>query len=97
MRRYAWVALILIAVSLGSSVRALPTHEVTHIYYDCAMNENGWRTLACNGQWYGTGTLSGAYLWEVIMGCNDFDYDAQWYYWNGSNWIEFEGPPGPNC
>ena len=54
MRRYAWVALILIAVSLGASVRALPTHEVTHIYYDCAMK-----------RFYGAPPSPAAVAWDL--------------------------------
>ena len=97
MRRNLWIALVLLVLSLGASVRALPTHEVTNYYYDCALNENGWITLACNGRWYQGGTHAGAYMLEVIMGCAEMDYSAQWYYWDGTNWIPFSGPPGPNC
>ena len=98
MRRYAWVVLVLVVLSAGAGLRASPTHEVSNYYYDCSLNEIGWTTIACNAQWYGAGTDAGAaYMWEVIRGCDEFDYSAEWYYWNGTTWVAFSGPPGPNC
>lgn len=85
--RYSWVVLVLLVVSYGAPIHASPTHEESNYYYDCALNEVGWQTHACNNQWYGQGTLEGAYRWEVIMGCSEFDFSAQWYYWDGTYWV----------
>ena len=97
MRRYSWVVLVLLVVSLGASVRALPSSEVFDTFYDCALNENGWTLLSCSGRRYSDGTLSGAYRLREWSGCTDGGYTSQWYYWNGSSWVGFSGPPGPNC
>lgn len=97
MRRYSWVVLVLLVVTLGSSVRALPTNEVWDTYYDCALNDVGLRILSCNGHIFTDGQQGGAYRLRETTSCNGDGYNSQWYYWNGSGWTAFSGPPGPNC
>ena len=46
MRRLVWVTAVLLAVSMMSSVRALPTNEVDDEFFDCALNSVGWHLLA---------------------------------------------------
>src|SRR5688572_23079321 len=99
MRRSSFVILALLVVSLGAGLRevdAAPTSDLWTTYYDCALNENGWHLLSCNGRVYSGGTLSGAYRLLEWYGCYDSHYAYQWYYWTGSGWAAFSGPPGPN-
>lgn len=100
MRRYSFVALALLVVSLTAGIRpvdAAPSSEIWDTFYDCALNENGWRVLTCSGRSYSGGILSGAYRLREWSGCYDGSYSSQWYYWNGSWWVAFSGPPGPTC
>jgi len=97
MRRYTWAVLVVLTVSLMSSVRALPTNEVWDTYYDCALNEVGYRILSCGGHIFTSGQQGGAYRLRELTSCNSGGYSSQWYYWSGSAWVSFSGPPGPNC
>jgi hypothetical protein len=100
MRRTAFVFLALLAVSLLGGIReadAAPTNEVWDSYFDCALNEVGWTVLTCSGQRHRYGTLAGAYRLREWYGCYSYDSGSQWFYWNGSGWTPFSGPPGPNC
>src|SRR3954468_2676599 len=99
MRNLSRYAFMLLAVSLivASSARALPTNEVFDTYYDCSLNEVGWRLLSCGGHVYTSGQQGGAYRYRELTSCNDSGYSAQWYYWSGTNWIAISSPPGPNC
>ena len=100
MRRFSWVVLVLLVVSLGAGVRdvrALPTSDVDDTFYDCAMNELGWRFLSCGGHIYTSGQQSGAYRYRIITSCETGSGSAKWYYWSGSSWQYISSPPGPNC
>ena len=100
MRKYAYVVLALLAVAMLSGVRearALPTSEVLDIYYDCALNEVGYRVLTCGGGVGSSGQQGGAYRERVTTHCETGAQTSKWYYWNGSGWTLFSGPPGPNC
>lgn len=99
-RKSAWVVLVLLAVSFGFGVRTInagPTHETWDTYYNCALVENGWRDQSCSGAIYSGGTLAGAYRFREYYDCETYQSTYQWYYWNGSSWTAFSGPPGPNC
>ena len=99
MPKVSRYSLMLLAASLilMSSVSALPTNEVYDTYYDCSLNEVGWRWLTCGGHVYTSGQQGGAYRFRELTSCDSGGYSTQWYYWSGSNWIAFSGPPGPNC
>jgi hypothetical protein len=100
MRKYSFVALALLVVSFAVGIRdvdAAPSSDIWDTYYDCALNENGWTVLSCNGHRTSSGTLNGAYRLREWYGCYDSSYNSQWYYKSGTSWIAFSGPPGPNC
>ncbi|HUR82463.1 MAG TPA: hypothetical protein VM733_16995 [Thermoanaerobaculia bacterium] len=100
MRRFSWVAVLVLAISLLAGVRearALPTNEVDDTFYDCALNELGWKLLSCNGHIYTSGLTSGAYRYRVLTSCDTGGGSANWYYWTGSSWAWISSPPGPNC
>ena len=97
MRKYGWVVLILLVVSLGSSVRAQYPTDNWITYYDCSLNVVGSRNRTCGGAVYTNGAQSGAYQFREWFYCDGDGYMSQWYYWNGSSWTGFSGPPGPNC
>jgi hypothetical protein len=53
--------------------------------------------LTCGGHRNSDGVLAGDYRLREWWHCNYGTYVYQWYYWNGSGWTAFSGPPGPNC
>jgi hypothetical protein len=83
--------------SLAAGVRAQVAYEIEDTFYDCSLNEVGWRLLACNGQVYTWGVQDGAYRYRRRYACDDSSSTDQWYYKSGSLWVAFSGPPGPNC
>ena len=100
MRRSLWVVLVLLVVSFGigvRDVRALPVNEVWDTYYDCALNDVGLRILSCGGHIFTDGQQSGAYRYREQTHCETGAWTGRWYYWSGSSWVLFSGPPGPNC
>ena len=100
MRRFSFALLALLLVSLSAGIRdvqAGPTHEVWDTFYDCALNENGWLLHTCGGSHQQGGTLAGDYRLRETFHCQTSAYAYQWYYWNGTGWTAFSGPPGPNC
>jgi hypothetical protein len=87
-------------VSLLSGVRdarALPTSEIFDTYFDCQLNEVGFRILSCGGHVYTQGQQSGAYRLREWTHCDTGAYSYQWYAWNGSGWTAIAGPPQASC
>jgi hypothetical protein len=50
-----------------------------------------------DGSVFASGQLSGAYMSRTWYACDGSVISQHWYYWNGSVWVAFSGPPGPNC
>src|SRR5947209_3157620 len=95
MRKVSRFTFALLAASLVimSGARALPPNEVDDTFYDCAVNEVGYHDLWCSGHVFSGGQQSGAYRFREIIPCDTGNYSSQWYYWNGSSWVAFSGPP----
>ena len=95
MRRLSWLALVLMAVSLAPGVDAA-VDEIHDTFYDCALQEIGWRILA-HDVVTSSGAQSGAYRYREIYADDYTVYDAQWYAWNGTSWVPLEEEPEPSC
>ena len=97
MRRLVWVTVVLLAVSMMSSVRALPTNEVDDEFFDCALNSVGWHLLACDGHIYQSGVQGGYYRNRITTSCDSGSGSSRWYRWNGTSWTLLSAPPSPSC
>jgi hypothetical protein len=98
MRRYSWIVVALLVMSLTAGVSAQVSHEIEDTFYDCALNEVGLRIYQCNGTIFQTGQLFGKYRYRVRYPCdNSGSFTDQWYEWNGSVWVAISGPPSPSC
>lgn len=97
LARLSLALLLLIASStFAPPANALPCDDIFTTYYDCALNEVGWREVSCNGTGSG-GTLSGAFKEVETSPCECGDYSDTWYQWNGTSWVVLSGPPSPTC
>jgi hypothetical protein len=97
LARLSFVLLLLIASStFAPPANALPCDDIFTTYYDCALNEVGWKEASCNGFW-SSGTLSGAFKEVQTSPCTCGDYSDTWYQWNGTSWVALSGPPSPTC
>ena len=95
--RFSLVLLFLVAsATFAPPAQALPCDEIITTYYDCALNEVGYRDVSCNGV-YSSGTLSGAFKEVTTEPCTCGDFSDNWYQWNGSAWVHLSGPPSPTC
>lgn len=97
MRRYSLVVMALLVMSLAAGVRAQVAYEIEDTFYDCALNEIGWRLLACNGSIYSWGSMNGLYRMRHRYACDGSSSTSHWYMWNGSVWVVIGGPPTPSC
>ena len=97
LARLSIVLLLLIASStFAPQANALPCDEIITTYYDCALNEVGYRDVSCSGT-FTSGTLSGAFKEVVTEPCTCGDFSDTWYRWTGSAWVVISGPPSPTC
>ena len=71
MKRRIWALIaVVVFVSAGSSIRALPNQEVDSYYYDAAMNMIAEHDILCNGAHYDWGDNTGwVYLWQERYDC----------------------------
>lgn len=97
MRRYPWIVVVLVTLSFAGAAEA--QYEIWTNYYNCNLVNVGWQRVdECTNdddQW---GQQYGAYRqieWTECAGGTSST--GQWYYWDGSGWVAFSGPPGPNC
>lgn len=98
MRRSVWMLAVLLMLSFGASAEA-QLREIWTNYFDCNENNVGWSLRdECSDFYYSTGQQSGAYRHIEWMYCEGGTQSyGQWYYWDGSAWVAFSEPPGPNC
>lgn len=97
LARLSVALLLLIASStFAPPAHALPCDEIETTYYDCALNEVGYRDVSCYGT-YSTGTLSGAFKEVQTSPCTCGDFSDTWYRWTGTGWVVISGPPSPTC
>jgi len=97
LARLSIALLLLIASStFAPPAHALPCDDIMTTYYDCALNEVGFKEVSCNGT-SSSGTLSGAFKEVETQPCTCGDFSDTWYQWNGSSWVALSGPPSPTC
>jgi Family of unknown function (DUF6289) len=96
--RLSFALLLLFATTtFAPPVKAAPCQDILTTYYDCALNEVGYRFLSCGGGVSSSGTLSGAFKEIETSPCDCGSYTDTWYQWNGSSWVPLSGPPSPTC
>jgi len=93
------LALLLLCATttFAPPMKAAPCQDIFTTYYDCALNEVGYRFLSCGGGVSTSGTLSGAFKEIETSPCDCGSYTDNWYQWNGSSWVLLSGPPSPTC
>jgi hypothetical protein len=103
MRRLGRLVLV-VALLFTSTTFAPATHasggcnDIFTTYYDCCLNEVGFRWVMCTGSFGSSGTLSGAFREvEHDPACCGGVPTSKWYQWNGSSWVLLSGPPSPGC
>jgi hypothetical protein len=96
--RFSLALLLVIAATttFAPPANALPCDEIITTYYDCALNEVGYRDVSCNGT-FSSGTLSGAFKEVETEPCTCGDFSDTWYRWTGTGWVVISGPPSPTC
>ena len=95
--RFSLALLLLVASStFAPPAHALPCSEIITTYYDCALNEVGYKDISCSGT-FTSGTLSGAFKEVETEPCTCGDFSDNWYRWNGTSWVLLSGPPSPSC
>ena len=97
MRRSGLVLFVFLVLAFSGTAEA--SDEIWTNYFDCNENLVGWSLRdECMDSYYSSGPQSGAYKHVETMNCNGGTQSyGQWYYWDGSGWVAFSGPPGPNC
>lgn len=98
MRRSAWMLFVLLVLSFGANAEAQLLETWTY-FFNCNEALVGWSWEdECLDDDASSGQQSGAYRHVETMNCEGgTGSTGQWYYWNGSDWTAFSGPPGPNC
>ena len=91
----AFVAFLFTAIA--PPAKAVPTSDILTIYYDCAMNEVGWKYRGCDGTGVNSGQLSGYFREIDATSCEDDSYSDTFWKWNGSGWDLLPGEPTPEC
>jgi hypothetical protein len=94
------LALVLLFASLTwtPALHATGCTDRFTTYYDCCLNEVGFRWVLCTGGSGSTGTLSGAFREvEVDPSCCGGVPTITWYQWNGTGWTQLSGPPSAGC
>ena len=97
MRKVVWMFVVVAALALGATAEA-QVETWTH-YFDCNEDLVGWSWEdECLDDDLQVDAQDGAYKHVEWMYCNGGTQSyGQWYYKDGSNWVPFSGPPGPNC
>jgi len=96
--RLSLVLLLLIAsTTFAPTATAAPCQDIFRDYYDCALNEVGWKFQSCGGGVSSSGQQSGAFMEVQTEPCSCGDFSDNWYQWNGTTWVLLSGPPSPTC
>jgi hypothetical protein len=87
-------ASLLLLVALQRPLFASPEDEIWTIYYDSNCAEVGYRVITCFSHVLTNGQQSGEYKLVERYDCDTGQLVASnWYYWDGSDWVWFSGPP----
>jgi hypothetical protein len=94
MRRKIMVAVVLLVLSLAGSARALNEYEVWTHFYDCNLSMVGGTLRECDNGYWMWQQQYGAYKAVETWSCDGGTAGPYaWYAWDGSSWVELEGPP----
>jgi hypothetical protein len=78
-------------------VQASPSSDIFTTFYDCALNEVGWKWRGCDSQGQDWGQLSGHFKEIEASSCEGGGNSDTWYVWNGTGWSGLPGQPSPDC
>lgn len=91
------VLLLIASTTFAPTTKAAPCQDIFTTFYDCALNEVGWRWQGCGGGFSSSGQQSGAFKEIETSPCTCGSTTDNWYQWNGSTWVLLSGPPSPTC